>query len=284
MNPSLERIDAEDTASVLALIRAVGWRVTPDQLRVFMANGSLFGHRSDGRLISCSALFSYGPTYAFIGLVIVHPDFQRQGLGRALVQRCLAERSPAAAPTGLIATDAGFPLYTSIGFQVVDQIHRYEYAAAEHSPLSDPHLTHRLTPIGALDIDDLSALDQTAFGVSRRGVYVHLVPDLMVGVAVRDESMRLQGYGLSIRNADLLVVGPLVASHVDIATSLLRRFVHEASGPVRINVPGHQTSFSQALLDMGFQPVSTSRLMVVGSDSPPGQRDLVYGILDPALG
>lgn len=284
MDLTLGRIDAADIASVLALIRDVGWRVTPDQLRVFMASGTLFGHRVRGRLISSAALFSYGPAYAFIGLVIVHPDFQRLGLGRALLQRCLAARPPAAGPTGLIATDAGFPLYTSFGFRVVDQIHRYEYAAAEHSPISDPLLPHPLTPIGALDIDDLSALDQTAFGVSRRGVYVHLVPDLMVGIAVRDESMRLQGYGLSIRNADLLVVGPLVATHVDIATSLLRRFVHGAIGPVRINVPGHQTSFRQALLDMGFQQVSTSRLMVVGSDSPPGQRDLVYGILDPALG
>ena len=60
-------------------------------------------------------------TFAIVcGLLCVHREAQRQGVGAALVQwgldRCIEERLPAY----LEASTAGYPLYLKLGFSKID--------------------------------------------------------------------------------------------------------------------------------------------------------------------
>jgi len=57
---------------------------------------------------------------AVLGLLCVHREAQRQGVGAALVEwglnRCIEERLPAY----LEASTAGYPLYQKLGFSKID--------------------------------------------------------------------------------------------------------------------------------------------------------------------
>ena len=60
---------------------------------------------------------------ARIRAFFVHPTFARQGLGRRLFERCLADaRAAGFSDLTLIATLAGEPLYRAVGFELVRRL------------------------------------------------------------------------------------------------------------------------------------------------------------------
>ncbi len=244
--------------------------------------GTVFGHRVGGRLVSSAGLYRYGSDLASLGVVIVHPDFQRMGLGKELVQRCLRECEPADMPVSLIATKDGFPLYTSLGFQTVGTVHRFMRTGigAMASADSDGHGTGVLQA----NVSDWVRMDKLATGAERRHLYELLLPKVYVSFSVPDPFGRLQGFGAAVRRGDLLVIGPLMAADEAVAKQVIAEFLRVWSGTIRLDVPGEQSGFIRYLKRLGFRETMVSPLMVLDGRELPGQRNMVYGIMDPAFG
>ena len=57
-----------------------------------------------------------------LGLLCVHPDFQRQGIGKDLVQWGLRQAADLGLTVHLEASPEGLPLYRSLGFNVVETL------------------------------------------------------------------------------------------------------------------------------------------------------------------
>ena len=102
---------------------------------MYLSLGTLVGYMHENKLIAAGGVFPFKDRFSTIGMLIVHPHFQRRGIGRILLNHCLEHTHPKQ-PIALIATKAGEPLYTSCGFQTVTTIHRFEKQTTK------THITH----------------------------------------------------------------------------------------------------------------------------------------------
>jgi ribosomal protein S18 acetylase RimI-like enzyme len=86
LNPTVE------PEALCDLRASVGWERLegdyPAAFERYWATVAAFG--PDGRLVGWCALLSDGVRHAVLLDVIVHPDFQRKGIGREIVARALA--------------------------------------------------------------------------------------------------------------------------------------------------------------------------------------------------
>ena len=57
-----------------------------------------------------------------LGLLCVHPDFQRQGVGKELMQWGVRQASDLGLTVHLEASPEGLPLYRSLGFKIIETV------------------------------------------------------------------------------------------------------------------------------------------------------------------
>jgi GNAT superfamily N-acetyltransferase len=116
--------DALDSREVLALYGAVGWSAytaKPETLMAALAgSGAVVVARADGILVGLARVVSDGASICYLQDVLVHPDHQRTGLGRALVRRVL-EPFAHVRQKVLLTDDepAQRDFYESLGFTLV---------------------------------------------------------------------------------------------------------------------------------------------------------------------
>jgi ribosomal protein S18 acetylase RimI-like enzyme len=115
-----------DTVAVAeygALLGAVGWQPPeePEAVvqRALGATWNVTARTADGTLVGLARVLDDGLLYASIWDVIVAPEYQRRGIGHALVARVL-ERTAGRRLVSLIATAAGEALYRAEGFHERD--------------------------------------------------------------------------------------------------------------------------------------------------------------------
>src|SRR5437899_5195592 len=94
MNPSLTlrlltRADLPFADSVRAL---AGWNQTAADWERILATEpeGCFLAEWNGVPAGTATTTVYGPALAWIGMVLVHPEFRRRGIGRALLEHCIA--------------------------------------------------------------------------------------------------------------------------------------------------------------------------------------------------
>jgi len=72
-------------------------------------------HAYDGdRLVGFSRAISDGVTNAYVSSVMVDPDYRRQGIGRAMIERLIADRR--SVRFVLHTRDTAAPFYAALGF------------------------------------------------------------------------------------------------------------------------------------------------------------------------
>src|SRR5258705_13513724 len=93
MNASLRlRLLVHDDLRFADSVRArAGWNQTVADWERFLAAepDGCFLAEWNGLPAGTATTFAYGPALAWIGMVLVHPDFRRRGIGRALLERCI---------------------------------------------------------------------------------------------------------------------------------------------------------------------------------------------------
>src|SRR5215208_1332775 len=91
MTVMIDRLRDEDLLAGHALSTTVGWNQTPADWRrlLRLEPAGCFCARVDGRVVGTATTTIYGSVMAWIGMVIVHQDFRRRGIGAALMNRAL---------------------------------------------------------------------------------------------------------------------------------------------------------------------------------------------------
>jgi GNAT superfamily N-acetyltransferase len=229
------------------------------------------------RLVGMVGAACYG-AFAHVGLMAVHPDCQRQGLGRLLMEFLLARLEQQTIPlVTLDASAAGRPLYEKLGFAACDDTLVLERPI--NAPVPDPTGEQPLTTAA---LAELAEADAPVFGADRRKVFQALGEFFPGRTFVqRDEQGRVSGW-LCAQSSRL---GPWVMLRPEGAEALLQAALALSYDvPLSVTVPSGNRPTLELLGRYGFVPVRSNTHMRRGPGSCPGQRERVYSQTSLAIG
>lgn len=276
----MQKLNNSSISQLISLCETVGW-LQPQlfmqkQFEMYLSIGSLFGYTHNEKLIATGGVFPSEAGFSSIGMLIVHPNFQKQGIGRTLLDTCV-KQAPPSLPVMLIATDAGVPLYQTYGFTTITTIHRFEKFVTNPA-MNSPYLKK----IRQYDLQSLINLDQTVTGARRSRLYSILIDRATLAFKM-ERNNKIESFALCIQKGATLCITPLIAKHEEDAIQLLQSICTSWNGTIRIDVPHSQFTFRAHLESKGFQKVLISPLMIKNGRHLPGNRDHLFAMMDAAL-
>ncbi|GAB6454929.1 GNAT family N-acetyltransferase [Bacillus cereus group sp. MYBK71-2] len=272
------KLDETFIFDLLDLCKSIGWlqnkAFMKKQFEMYLSLGTLVGYMHENKLIAAGGVFPFKDRFSTIGMLIVHPHFQGRGIGRILLNHCL-EHTLTKQPIALIATKAGEPLYTSCGFQTITTIHRFEKQTIKTYP-------SHLQQVQEEDLISLTSIDQIATGVNRSLLYSLLLPRAVHSFKI-ERNNRIEAFSLCIQKGNILCINPLIAKQEEDAIQLLKKICECWNGIVRIDVPHSQFTFRKFLQTENFQETLLSPLMIKNGSQLPGNRNMLFAMIDTAL-
>jgi GNAT superfamily N-acetyltransferase len=234
----------------------------------------------DGAVAGMGGAIDYG-AFAYIGMMAVHPAFQRRGIGHALMRHLLAWLDARGTPMSLLdASAAGAPIYARLGFVECDKACTFQRRDGSRST----HCPDNVRLVRPQDLPALCAFDRPIFGADRSCMFRALLGDSAERVfLIHDEAGQLAGYVFA-RPARL---GPWVVRRPQDAYALLQAALSlpYKAGPTVI-VPKMNSVAQELVEQSGFQRESQPHHthMRRGGAGLPGQRALIYGQTSFSLG
>ena len=234
---------------------------------------------SNGMLVGVVGATDYGG-FAYVGLMAVHPAFQRQGIVTMLIEHLLAwldERG--CYEVALDATISGAPLYARHGFIEMEKsfsLQQQNKLKKHHSSFENINIMH------SSDLDELAAFDEMLFGANRRSLFVSLFSELPNRAFIaRDRDNRFVGYLF----AQSQIIGSWAARTPKLAEALfLKALSLPFNGAPRVLVPEANSTAKTLLLHYGFKQQLTLSHMRRGKSNISDRRAFMYGMTDFALG
>jgi GNAT superfamily N-acetyltransferase len=273
---SVQPLSVGDLPGCLALARDRGWPPEERQWQLLFAVGTVYGLRGrNGDLAGVVALTRYGRELAAIGMLLVAARYGRQGLGRRIMSRALAEAGEAT--VFLSAAGSGRSLYEKLGFVPVATIHTL---AGEFAP---PGGTAGSRPAEQGDLPAIRELDSRCNGADRARL-VRFLPGFTEHLRVVERHGFITGYAGGWRSADQVVIGPVIAGSAGDAQTLVADIAGAVTGPVRLDLDGRHPQLREWATGHGLAPQASSAVMVQGSRPLPGDRARWFAPLMPALG
>src|SRR5262245_49410777 len=111
---AVRRLTEADLVAVDELRRFAGWNQTIADWSRFLRlepDGCFLAAAGD-QVVGTVTTTAYGRRVAWIGMMLVHPDYRRQGIGTTLMKHALAYLNGLRVATvRLDATPAGLPIY-----------------------------------------------------------------------------------------------------------------------------------------------------------------------------
>lgn len=232
--------------------------------------------------------FVYSPELAWIGMVLVHPEQRRRGIGNALLLRCVGYlQGRGVRCIKLDATALGQPVYERLGFQSEWSLTRWERSGPPETFPSDGWSV-RLRHWREGDAGDVDRLDTAVFGVSRKRLLRELAKQSCAAQVVESEAGEPLGYGLMRAGARAYYLGPIVARTSEVPfpliEALLTRCGAAAETKVFWDIPDQNLAAVAWARAHGFTPQRSLTRMYLGQNSAPGDSCLQFGISAPELG
>ncbi|RVT95891.1 N-acetyltransferase [Rhodovarius crocodyli] len=251
---------AGDIPAAHALSQSVGW---PHRLEDWSLMAGCGEGLALGDLSACALFWRMGEAAASIGLVMVDPARQGQGIGRRLMQAVLEPL--AGCSVSLVSTRAGEPLYRSLGFEPSHRQRQHQGVALETAPLA-------ATCPG--DLDSALALDMAAHGAGRAPVLRALWP-VSQAVMLADGS----GYALRRPFGKGEVIGPVIAPDLAGAQALIAALLRPGAY-TRLDILADD-ALSAWLTGLGLPMTSEPQAMRLGRALP---RRGVFALASQAFG
>lgn len=280
--PEISLLTEAGLPAVLQLQEDLRWNQTKNdwQRLIKLSSQGCFVARDRARTIGTVTTISYGTTLAWIGMMIVHSDFRRRGIGSLLMRTALDHlHREGVATIKLDATAAGRPLYESLGFVPESDIERWEGIATPGSDL-------RATAIEKSSWEVVRVLDRQAFGADRAELLKCLMEECHVAPQIAfAEDGELRGYALARHGKLASYIGPIVAKDESTAEVLLDSVLHMLVGE-KVFIDFH-TDFqagSRILSARGLTKQRNLLRMRFGAARATETSDLVFAIAGPELG
>ena len=218
--------------------------------------------REDGLPVGVGEVIRFGTT-AWLGNIIVHPDYQRQGLGQTLTKYGINHaNSLGITQIWLLATAQGAPVYRRLGF--LDQ-GRYLFIKTG-IPLEQAG-SNKLRRIKKQDHPQVFNLDQLASGEDRSQMLSPFLSDGMVTTSTENKS--ITGFYLP-RLGD----GLTIATNTEDGLALLTR--RQSSGKSYLVIPEANVWLCHYLSHRQYTVFRTAQLMVLGAEKKPWRPEMIF--------
>jgi GNAT superfamily N-acetyltransferase len=262
----------------------VGWNQTLDDWRRFLAleADGCFLAEWDGVPIGTATTLRYAADVAWIGMVLVHPDYRRRGIGRALLHHCLAWlQDRGVRCLKLDATPAGKPVYDGMDFQDEWTLTRWEHAGL---PATQP--SHAgLRPWRTSDAQLIGPLDAAAFGVSREKLVESLARQSRCTLVQETASGRIAGYGFIRPGSRATYLGPIVATSAAAGLQLAAALLAPGTGEkVFWDIPDANTAAADWARQHGFTPQRNLTRMYRGANLARSDPRQQFALAGPEVG
>ncbi len=217
--------------------------------------------------------------FAYIGMMAVLPQFQRQGYGRAIFEHVLDWLREQSCVTYLLdATPAGAALYRQYHFAELDSARQYICS----QPPSRSHPSPTVDVVGKHELTDIVAFDRPCFGANRGRllqVYLEDYPERFF--VKRDPQGKIAGFLI----AQSQRLGPWVARSIEDAEALLEAALTLSfDGEINVIAPAANAHAETLLQTYGFTFLRALPHMGGGLLPSPCRRELIYGQTSFALG
>jgi len=281
VTPTIRSLGAADLDDCLRLAILRDWQPEVTKWRVTLDVGSGAGiDRDDASGLAGTVIaIAMDGALGAIAMLLIDPDHERRGWGRALTEHALdlLGRRPAL----LYATKMGQPLYERLGFTIVEALVKH---TAPRTALHLPVPGRSVRPLQLDDLEAVVALDAEAFGVPR-GAVLRAIVAVASSAAVVEANDRITGYAIAWPAWDTTTIGPVVAATDDDAASLVAYLAALAPGrPLRIDVPHPRSYLRAQLRSWGFVEVQSFPTMLLGARALPGNRDRLFATSSLSLG
>ncbi|WP_120497931.1 GNAT family N-acetyltransferase [Kiloniella sp. EL199] len=296
---SFESLTPDDVPAIYNLIENLGWTHVAKDLEIMLQVGIFLGVRdANDDVIATGALFPYGTGLASIGMIMVSPEYQRRGYGRAVMDALHGHDVTQGRTLCLIATEEGEPLYRRCGYQVAGRIRKF-FGSPEVflSKSTGPRLDHvMLREMQRNDMESVVRLDTKALGASRHELLEQRFLQADHAVVAENKDGEIIGFTLASPQREQHHVGPMVAPDRDTALAMIRYVAERSTKELRIDVPEKQAELHNLLPDLGFDLIANPPSMVrpstmrqksyssLGQSVYPGCRELYWSIMSQAYG
>jgi len=280
---SLRPMTHDDIPAGMRLSTLAGWNQTKADWELFFqysSEGCFIAVHND-QPVGTVATLTYPGGVAWIGMVLVDPQFRRRGIGSLLLKGALAylEGCPS---IKLDATPAGKVVYDKLGFFDEYRLHRMTCSAL---PLIKEVDSAGILPLDENSLTTIIKLDCQIFGADRSGVLRGLLKNAPQSAFYLQQEGILRGFCLG-RNGPLFhQIGPVVAETVEDARALLcAAFQGLAGRAVVMDVPDAQPQLMAWLEGLGFTKQRPFVRMYCHSNDSPGIPARQFAIAGPELG
>jgi GNAT superfamily N-acetyltransferase len=272
-----------DIPDVMRLRALAGWSQSSEMLTLFLdiAPSGCFVMARGDRVVATITICNYGNLLAWIGMMLVDPEFRRMGIATRLMNHAM-DALPACETFKLDATANGRLVYEKLGFADKYGVERLRVDA-----LSPPTgvVANGISLLEQEDFDAVNDMDRTVFGVDRTAVlalFGNHFPYLAFKL-VRDG--RIAGYCMGREGSDCIQLGPLVADTIGDARELVTAVLQTLQGrSVIADIMDSHREFRQVLVELGFQKFRSYVRMVRGQDRFPGDLARQFIIAGPEFG
>lgn len=284
----LRLMTEDDIPFAMELKNLAGWNQTHRDWQSYLLYepAGCFVAECESTAAGTATTIRYEDRIGWIGMVLVHPDMRRLGIGTCLLNHAIGYlNSKGTTSIKLDATPMGMKVYEPLGFQPEYEVVRMEVSATTPVP-GETSPAGVILPMRSRDLDSVSPTDRRIFGADRDRVLQRLhsmAPDLCF--VSRDPSGAITGFIFARPGHEADQIGPWIADTPQAAECLLRAVLHSLEGRrVFLDVPLANPAALPLVEQCGFHRQRTLTRMVLGENRHPGVPERVYGISSPEKG
>jgi hypothetical protein len=237
----------------------------------------------DGAQAGTATTMVYGSDLAWIGMVLVHPDYRRRGVGRALLVNCIDYlQALRVRCIKLDATPEGRPVYTQLGFKEEWTLRRWEtdFSAAA-TEASDSHVR----PWVDDDATRFDVCDARAFGRSRRELVIALAHQSRCVTAYESQPGVVTGYGMVRPGSRASYLGPVAATLPHDGIAIIQTLVAQSgAGRMFWDIPDRNVPAVEWAARHGFTVQRSLTRMCLGDNRSAGNPLEQFALAGPELG
>jgi GNAT superfamily N-acetyltransferase len=273
---------AGDIPAGLNLCRLARWNQLARDWELFLqinSKGCRVCLDDDGNVIGTVATIPYENHFTWIGMVLVDPSKQRQGVGTQLLREAF-ELTAHQETIKLDATPAGREVYLKLGF--VDE---YKIIRMPGRSITTNNARPGARRMTINDFPLLLKFDREVFGADRQSVLEWNFKGAPQYAFVVEEQAHMQGFCMGRPGYSFDQIGPIIANDANAAIQLLTSALLQAADkPIVVDILTHTPEWVTFVSSLGFTESRHLIRMYRGSNIHPGVPAKQFAILGPEFG
>jgi GNAT superfamily N-acetyltransferase len=279
---SLRPMTDQDIPFGLKLSSLAGWNQTEADWAMLLEQSTAGSFLACYNRVEAGTVttVTYQKKLNWVGMMLVAPEFQRLGIGTALLRAAIQ----AVGGLGVVcldATPAGKPLYDMLGFTDLYCLGRWLRLPASlgMQPAVQCH------PLSQDPLPAILAYDHPVFGADRTGILCALQRNAPSLALFAEYDHEIKGFCLGRIGQKYVQIGPVIADRLEVARDLLLSALQTcAHQPVILDNTLHHPGWNQLLHDLGFVEQRPFIRMRLGEFIYPEHHARQFAIAGPEIG